>query len=68
MNPTETAVDIPLELRNAKLLGGGTRWQIAGADPMAYNDPEHPGQVQIEEQAVSGVPRTIKVSPCSVRS
>ncbi|MCX5676744.1 MAG: alpha-N-arabinofuranosidase [Planctomycetota bacterium] len=66
INPTMQAVEIPLEVRGAKLTGRGTRWQIAGADPMAYNDPDQPPHVMIEEAAVQGVSGRLSVGPCSV--
>jgi alpha-N-arabinofuranosidase len=66
VNPTMSAVEIPLDLRGAKLRGGGTRWQIAGNDPMAYNDPEQPGRITVEQKALSGAPATFSVAPCSV--
>jgi len=66
VNPTTTAVEIPLAVKGAKLTGAGTRWQIAGADPMAYNDPGQPPKVAIEEAAVKGVSDKLSVAPCSV--
>jgi alpha-N-arabinofuranosidase len=66
VNPTMEAVDIPLEIKGAKLTGKGTRWQIAGADPMAYNDPGQPPRVAIEESPVQGATDKLTVAPCSV--
>jgi len=66
VNPTDKAMEIPLDLRGAKLTGGGTRWQIAGADPMAYNDPGKPPAVAIEESPVQGVSGKLAVAPYSV--
>ncbi len=66
VNPTDKPVEVPLDLRGAKLAGGGTRWQIAGPDPMAYNDPEKPAAIAIEEAAVQGVPGALSVAPYSV--
>lgn len=66
VNMTEEPLDIPLDLRGARLTGGGVRWQIAGADPMAYNDPDQPPNVVIEEAAVPGTPNRVSIAPCSV--
>jgi alpha-N-arabinofuranosidase len=66
VNPTDKAVEIPLDLRGAKLTGGGTRWQITGADPMAYNNPGKPPAVAIEESPVQGVSGKLTVAPYSV--
>lgn len=66
VNPTKKEVEIPLELRGARLTGSGRRWQIAGNDPMAYNDPADPDKIKIEEAPVSGVGDHLTVAPCSV--
>ncbi|MBM4018856.1 MAG: alpha-N-arabinofuranosidase [Planctomycetes bacterium] len=66
VNPTLSAADVPLQVKGARLTGAGTRWQIAGADPMAYNDPDEPPKVRIEEAAVRGVSDKLTVAPCSV--
>lgn len=66
INPTESAVDIPIEISGARLKGPGTRWQIAGPDPMAYNDPEKGSPVQIVEQAVNELGKTLSAPPCSI--
>ena len=44
----------------------GQRWQIANADPLAYNDPGKPPRVAIEEEKVGGGAARIWVAPCSV--
>ena len=66
VNPTMTAFEIPLEVKGAKLTGAGKRWQMAGPDPMAYNDPAAPTKVAVEESAVKGVKDKLSVAPCSV--
>jgi alpha-N-arabinofuranosidase len=66
VNPTLRPVEVPLELSGAKLKGTGTRWQIAGSDPMAFNDPDEPPQVKIEEQAVTNLDDQLTLAPCSV--
>jgi alpha-N-arabinofuranosidase len=66
VNASLKAVEIPLEVKGAKLAGTGTRWQIAGSDPMAFNDPGQPPEVAIEEAAVKGISDKLSVAPCSV--
>jgi alpha-N-arabinofuranosidase len=66
VNPSTAALEIPLEVKGAKLTGTGTRWQIAGDDPKAYNDPGQPPKVAIEEAAVRGIADKLSVAPCSV--
>jgi len=66
VNPSTAALEILLEVKGAKLAGTGTRWQIAGDDPKAYNDPGQPPKVAIEEAAVKGVSDKLSVAPCSV--
>jgi alpha-N-arabinofuranosidase len=66
VNPTMTSAEIPVILRGVSLSGRGTKWQIAGNDPMAYNDPDQPAKVKIEESRVRGASERLKVEPCSV--
>jgi len=66
VNPTMETLDVPLSIEGVELTGAGTRWQIAGEDPMAYNEPGKPARVSIEEAAVSGVGDKLTVPPCSV--
>jgi alpha-L-arabinofuranosidase len=66
VNPTMKKLAIPLQLEGAKLSGSGRRWQIAGDDPMAFNEPGKEPKVTIEETAVSGVKEKLSVAPCSV--
>jgi len=65
VNPSLQALEIPLDLKGAKLTGSGTRYQIAGPDPMAYNDPSAPSGVVIEESPVKGISDKLSVAPCS---
>jgi alpha-N-arabinofuranosidase len=57
---------IPLTLAGAKLKGVGQRWEIAGNDPQAYNDPDQPPRVVIREERVNPGSGTLAVAPCSV--
>ena len=57
---------IPLTLAGAKLKGTGRRWQIAGNDPQAFNDPDQPPRIVIEEQVISSATDRLTVAPCSV--
>ena len=66
VNPTLTPLDLPLAIQGLELAGTGTRWQIAGSDPLAYNDPGEPSRVKIEEAAVEKVGEQLQVAPCSV--
>jgi alpha-N-arabinofuranosidase len=66
VNPTLESLEVPLALEGARLKGSGTRWQIAGGDPMACNDPDQAPAVRIEEQAVNGLRDKLPLAPCSV--
>jgi alpha-N-arabinofuranosidase len=66
VNPSLKDVEIPLEIKGASLSGAGKRWQIAGKDPMAYNEPGKPRRVTIEEAPVSGISDRVSVPPCSI--
>jgi hypothetical protein len=57
---------IALEVKGAVLTGSGTRWQIAGRDPLACNDPGKPPRVAIEQSAVEGIADALSVAPLSV--
>jgi alpha-N-arabinofuranosidase len=65
VNATLSEQKIPLALQGAKLKGPGRRWQIAGNDPRAFNDPDQPPRVVIEEQPANAGD-TLTVAPCSV--
>ena len=66
VNPTMKSCDIRLEIAGAKLSGNGTRWQIAGNDPMAHNAPGKEPPVRIEQSPVGDVRDKLSVTPCSV--
>ena len=66
VNPTMQALDLPLTLKGAELTGSGRRWEIAGADPMAYNEPGQPPRVRIQQTDVNNLTSTLSVPPCSV--
>nr|MCU0982357.1 hypothetical protein [Pirellulaceae bacterium] len=65
VNPSLQPAEIPLTVSGATLAGSGTRWQIAGTDPQAYNDPSDPDRLKIEEAAVQ-ISDKLTVAPCSV--
>jgi alpha-L-arabinofuranosidase len=66
VNPTMNPQEIALDLKGTSLTGKGTRWQIVGSDPYAYNDPAKPDAVKIVEKAVEGVTDKLSVEPFSV--
>jgi alpha-N-arabinofuranosidase len=65
VNPSTSALKIPLELKGAVLTGKGTERVISGA-PMAYNDPDGPRPVEIRERGVSGIGDSLAVEASSV--
>ncbi len=66
VNPSLRSLEVPLEVKGAKLKGTAERWQIAGEDPMAYNDPEQPPKVTIEHSKLESVGDRLTLAPCSV--
>ena len=66
VNPSTEPSRIALEVKGAVLTGSGTRWQIAGRDPLACNDPGKPPRVAIEQSAVEGISDALSVAPLSV--
>ena len=66
VNPSLEATRVTLQISGAQLSGRGKRWQIAGNDPQAYNDPDRPPQVLIEEDTMKLVDGGVKLARCSV--
>jgi alpha-N-arabinofuranosidase len=66
VNPTTKGCDLRLEIAGATLSGNGTRWQIAGNDPMAHDAPGQKPPVRIEQSVVRDVHDKVSVAPCSV--
>jgi hypothetical protein len=50
----------------AWLTGSGHLWQIAGTDPMLYNEPGKDPQVTIAEAPTSGISDKLPLAPLSV--
>lgn len=65
VNASDKPQTLPLAVEGAALTGTGTRWIIAGTDPMAYNEPGKTDQVQIREENVTGV-ATLELPPLSI--
>ena len=66
VNASLERAEIPLHIKGAQLRGGGTKWQIAGTDPMAHNDPDQPANVKIEQENIASAGDKLTVAPCSV--
>jgi alpha-N-arabinofuranosidase len=66
VNPTMQAFEVPLDVRGARLAGSGRLFEIAGSDPMAYNEPGKEPSVVIEERRVDDVSGKLRVAPSSV--
>lgn len=66
VNPSLSPRTIALALRGAKRTGVGRVRQIAGNDPMAFNDPVAGMKVRIEERAADDTGDSLTVGPCSV--
>jgi alpha-N-arabinofuranosidase len=66
INPSLEATKVTFQVSGAELSGRGKRWQIAGNDPQAYNDPDRPPHVRIEEDTMKLVDGGVKLAPCSV--
>jgi len=66
INPSLRQVEVSWVLKGARWTGQGTRWQIAGTDPMVYNDPAEPAKVKIEKTALAGPRDKLTLAPCSV--
>ncbi len=66
VNPTKTTYDLALDLKGATIKGTGQQFQIAGSDPMAYNQPGRKPNVVIEKSKLAGITNKLTVPPLSV--
>ncbi len=66
VNASLEPAEIPLALRGVQLKGTGKKWEIAGSDPKAFNDPDQAPGVSIREGTVNSVGDRLTVAPCSV--
>lgn len=66
VNPTMEPLTLPLTIQGLTLSGTGERWQMAGPDPMAYNEPGQPPKVVLEHAPLTQVGAELQVAPCSV--
>lgn len=66
VNPSLHPVDVALHVSGTQLAGRGQRWQIAGNDPQAFNDPDQPPNVRIVKDTVKLTGDQVEISACSV--
>ncbi|MHC4159334.1 MAG: alpha-L-arabinofuranosidase C-terminal domain-containing protein, partial [Planctomycetota bacterium] len=66
VNPTKTTYDLALDLKGATMAGSGRQFQIAGPDPMAYNEPGKKPNVVIEKSNLVGITNKVTVPPLSI--
>ncbi len=66
VNPTPRKLDLPLTLQGVELTGAGHCYEIAGDNPMAYNEPGGPPAVAIRERAVENLGGQLDAAPYSV--
>lgn len=51
VNPNPNEVSLPVEMKNASLKPGGTRWTISAGGPDDFNDPDQP-RVAIKSEEI----------------
>lgn len=66
VNPLGEAQEVRLDLSGVNLADMGTRWRMADADPMAYNDPGSPPKIVIREQGDRAPSGKLVLPPYSV--
>jgi alpha-N-arabinofuranosidase len=66
INPTESEQTLDLTVTGADLAGRGTRWRLAPSRLDATVTPGRKPEVEVEEQAVAGVPASERYPPFSV--
>ena len=66
VNPTMHPLEVPLKLEGVKITGEGRKFEIAGKDPLLFNEPGKPPRVCIVETPVTGLAGRLPLAPCSV--
>ncbi|MBL9148596.1 MAG: glycoside hydrolase family 127 protein [Phycisphaerae bacterium] len=66
VNPSREAATVKFAIAGATLGAGGTRYEIAHPDPMAFNDPDGARPIVIAESAVPAPGDTVTLAPLSV--
>ncbi len=66
VNPTRDAYRLKLDLNNVALAGAAQTWIIAGNDPMAYNQPGEPRNVDIASADPTDLTGAVAVRPLSI--
>ncbi len=66
VNPTRTALELPIEVAGVDLATTGRSWEIAGDDPEAYNEPGVAPRVWIEPAMVAGIGKALPLAASSV--
>lgn len=65
VNPTDGPQRVILKATGVKLGAPGKAWEIAGNDPLLYNEPGKPPRLSIVEREVA-LPDALQVAPYSV--
>ncbi len=67
VNPTLREVRVSLKVEGAVPAGKALLFRIAGRNPLAFNDPEHPHRVRIERIELGKPGKELLLAPCSVQ-
>ncbi len=66
VNPTGDTYALNLNLNGVEPAGVAKTWVIAGDDPMAYNQPGEPRNVDIEQADPTDLTGTVSIKPLSI--
>jgi alpha-N-arabinofuranosidase len=66
VNPTAHKYEIAMDIKDARPARRGRLWQIAGSDPMAYNEPGKEPKVVIKEKRLHGALDKLSMPPFSI--
>jgi len=66
VNPLTEPAQLKLNLASIRIQGKARTWVIAGADPMAYNQPGEPRKVDIQEAGATDLTGQVSVQPLSI--
>jgi alpha-L-arabinofuranosidase len=65
INPTDSALQMQLDIQGAELAGAGKLWQMTGPGPDAATGLGK-SEVKVEENSLSEVPKSVNVQPVSI--
>jgi len=66
VNPSNSKMELELNVLDATPTNTVEKWEITASDPMAYNEPGKAAQVKIKKKSVRITNNQLQISPLSV--